>query len=234
MIAILKRELGAYFVSPIGYVFLAVFFFFSGLYFFLSTLAYNSTNLSGVFSSLFTISMFIVPILTMKLLSEDKKLKTDQVLLTAPVNLYGLVFGKFLSALVMFTVGISITIVYALVLSAFASVEWAVVFGNFVGIFVLGAALISIGLFISSLTESQVIAAVGGFAVMMLLMLLDGFGSSISNEFLRNIVEQLSFFNRYKDFTMGIFNIPNLLFFISIAVIFNFLTARVLEKRRWG
>ncbi len=234
MFAILKRELGAYFISPIGYVFLAVFYFFSGLYLFLGTLSYNSSSLTGVFNSLFTVSMFIVPILTMKLLSEDKKLKTDQSLLTAPVSLYGLVSAKFVAALVVFAIGLSITIIYAFVLSVFVAMEWSVIIGNIVGLLVLGAALISIGLFISSLTESQVIAAVGGFAIMMFLMLLDGLASSFNNAIVTEFVKYISFYNRYKSFTIGNFNISDLLFFISIAVVFNFLTARVLDKRRWS
>lgn len=234
MFAILKRELGSYFISPIGYVFLAVFYFFSGLYLFLGTLSYNSSSLTGVFNSLFTVSMFIVPILTMKLLSEDKKLKTDQSLLTAPVSLYGLVSAKFVAALVVFAIGLSITIIYAFILSVFVAMEWSVIIGNIVGLLVLGAALISIGLFISSLTESQVIAAVGGFAIMMFLMLLDGLASSFNNAIVTELVKYISFYNRYKGFTIGNFNISDLLFFISIAVVFNFLTARVLDKRRWS
>lgn len=234
MLAILKRELVSYFTSPIGYVFLAVFYFFAGFNFFLNTLSYNSTSLGGVFNAMFTVLMFIVPILTMKLLSEDKKLKTDQSLLTAPISLYGLVLGKFLAALIIFIIGVLITVVYAIVLSVFAPIEWVVVFGNVIGIILLGSALISIGLFVSSLTESQIIAAIGGFAIMMFLMLIDGLSASIENQFFKNLMQNLSFFEHYNDFTMGLFNVSSIIFFISIVVIFNFLTARILEKRRWS
>ena len=97
MLAVLRREMSNYFTSPIGYIFLAVFYFFSGM-FFTSVLAYNSTDITNVFSSLFTVLIFIIPLLTMRSMSEEKKQKTDQLLLTSPVKLGGLVFGKFLAA----------------------------------------------------------------------------------------------------------------------------------------
>ena len=106
--------------------------------------------------------------------------------------------------------------------------------GNVLGLLLLGAALISIGLFISSLTENQVVAAVGSFAIMMIIMMLDGVISAISWEWLTAIMNIISFSTRYTDFTNGIFDISNVLFFISVAVIFNFLTVRVLEKKRWS
>ena len=233
MLAILKREMSNYFTSPIGYIFLAVFYFFSGM-FFTSVLAANTTDITYVFSSLFTVLIFIIPLLTMRSMSEDKKQKTDQLLLTSPLNLSGLVAGKFLAAFLMYCIALAVTVVYSLILAAFAVPEWPVVIGNILGALLLGAALNSIGVFISSLTENQLIAAVGSFAVMMFILMIDGFASLIPVTQIASIITSLSFMSRYNDFVTGILNISNILFFISVAVVFNFFTVRVLEKRRWG
>jgi ABC-2 type transport system permease protein len=235
MLAIFKRELGSYFTSPLGYVFLAVFYFFSGM-FFTNVLNANSTDVTYVFSGLFTVLLFIIPLLTMRLLSEDKKQKTDQLLLTSPMNLSGLVYGKFFAAYALYVISLSVTVVYAVILSVYAAPQWAVVWGNIFGALLLGAALISIGLFISSLTENQIIAAIGSFAVMMLIMMFDSFISAIpaSLSFVGTVLSHLSFMTRYSDFTSGILDVSHVLFFVSVTVVFNFLTVRVLEKRRWG
>lgn len=233
MFAILKREMQNYFTSPIGYIFLAVFYFFAGM-FFSSVLYSNTTDITYVFSSLLTVLIFLIPLLTMRSMSEDKKQKTDQLLLTSPLNLTGLVVGKFLAAFLMYCIALAVTVVYALILATFAAPEWTVVVGNIFGALILGAALISIGVFISSLTENQLIAAVGSFAVMMFIMMIDGFASLIPVDFISNIILSLSFMSRYEDFVAGILNISNVLFFVSIAVVFIFLTVRVLEKRRWS
>lgn len=233
MLAILKREMQNYFASPIGYIFLAVFYFFAGM-FFSSVLYANTTDITYVFSSLFTVLIFIIPLLTMRSMSEDKKQKTDQLLLTSPINLSGLVMGKFLAAFLMYCIALAVTVVYSLILAAFAAPEWSVVIGNIFGALILGAALIAIGVFISSLTENQLIAAVGSFAVMMFIMMIDGFASLIPVDFIANIILSLSFMSRYEDFVSGILNISNVLFFVSIAVVFIFLTVRVLERRRWN
>ncbi|MCI8599969.1 MAG: ABC transporter permease subunit [Oscillospiraceae bacterium] len=235
MLAILKRELSSYFTSPIGYVFLAVFYFFSGMFFY-SVLYSNSTDISYVFSGMFTVLLFVVPLLTMRLMSEEKKQKTDQLLLTSPVSLTGLVLGKFLAAVCMYAIALAVTVVYSLILAGFASPEWMVVIGNIFGSLLLGAALIAIGLFISSMTENQMIAAVGSFAVMMFILMMDSFVSIIpsSLSFISKILTGLSFMTRYNELVTGILNIGTILFFISVAVVFNFLTVRVLEKRRWG
>lgn len=234
MLAILKRELKAYFASPIGYIFLAVFCLFAGLFFFAGCISNASSDISVVFSSMFTITLFLMPILTMRLLSEERKQKTDQALLTAPVNLFGLVMGKFLAALILFTIALGVTVLMVLLLATMGSVEWAKFFGNFLGLFLVGASLISIGLFISSLTENQVIAAVGSFAVMLALYLLDGVSSMVNNSVVKTIVDSISISQRYSDFTMGVFNFANAIFFLSIISIFIFFTIRVFEKRRWG
>ena len=234
MLAILRREFSAYFRSPIGYIYLAVFYIFSGFFFFTNNLFSGYSSITGVYSSLFSIIMFLIPILTMRLMSEDKKQKTDQALLTAPISLFSLVMGKFLAALCVFCMGLAVTLVYAFVIAIFTTVAWSVVFGNLIGTILLATALIAIGMFISTLTENQVIAAVGGFAVMLFLMLIDNLKNVVTNTLLQKIVTGVSFYERYTGFVMGKFNYADAVFYLSVAAIFIFLTIRVIERRRWS
>lgn len=135
MFAIFKRELKAYFTSPLGYVFLAIFYAFSGLFFYIFSLSVGSTDISSVFLMMFMVLMVFVPLLTMRLLSEDKKQKTDQLILTAPVSLLSIVMGKFLAAYAIFAIGVAVMPVYGFVMSTFATVSWLPIWGNTVGLF---------------------------------------------------------------------------------------------------
>ncbi len=234
MVAILKRETRAYFDSLIGYIFLTAFFAASGIMFSVTSLQYGSTDMSGMYSGLFYILLVLIPILTMRTLSEEKRQKTDQLLLTAPLSLTSLVIGKFLSAMIIYSVGVCMTLVYAVVVSFFGAVSWLTVVGNVVGLLLLGAAFISVGIFISSLTENQVIAAIGGFAAMLALFLIGSISSIIPVKWIASILSNLAFSTRYSPFTYGVFDFSNVLFFVSATAIFLFLTVRVLERRRWS
>ncbi len=234
MSAIFKRELRAYFVSPLGYVIVGAFYLFTGYYFFTYNLYGNTTDTYGLFSMLFSVALFLVPVLTMRLLSEERRAKTEQTLFTSPVSRTSIVLGKYAAALVVYLAAISATLVMALVLELFSSPEWPVVLGNFLGLFLLGAALIAICLFLSSLTESQVIAAVGGFAVSLFLILADALTFVVSSPVLKQFFSYLSFNSHYKSFTIGIVDFANTCFFFSISALFLCFTALVLEKRRWN
>ncbi len=234
MTAVFKREFKAYFTSPIGWIYLAVFYFFAGLFFFIGPVLAQLPSLSPVFSSMQTIVMFLVPILTMRLFSEDKRQRTDQLLLTAPLGLTGIIFGKLLAAFAVFTLGFSATLVYALVLDSFGTLEWSVYFSNLLGMLLLGLALISIGAFISSLTENQVVAAIGGFAVTLLLVFVDTLATIVKTGWLSTILKNLSVYTRYTDFSLGVINFSDIIFFLSLCAVFVFLTVRVFEKKRWG
>ena len=170
----------------------------------------------------------------MRLMSEEKKQKTDQLLLTSPESLSGLVYGKFLAAFCIYALGIAVTVIYSVVLAFYATPEWAVVAGNILGALLLGFATIAIGIFISSLTENQMIAAIGTFAVMLFIYFLEIFAGLVKVKFIMKALISISFTARYAEFTSGVLNLSNVLYFVSIGVIFNFLTVRVLEKRRWS
>ena len=228
MSAIFRRELGAFFTSGIAYVFLAVFYLLAGLFFYMYTLSSSTTDM------LFAVIIFLIPILTMKSFSEEKKQKTEQGLLTAPVGLGGIVLGKYFATILMYIFGVSIVLIYALIISYFGSVDWGILFSNYLALILLGAAFIAIGMFISSLTENQVVAAVGGICSLLFLCLVDILTNYISIDFITDFLNSISFYNKYYEFTCGIFNLSSVLFYISTAVIFNFLTVRVFEKRRWS
>ena len=153
--AIFRREFGAYFTSSIAYIFLAVFWIFSGYFFFAGCLAPATTDLSRMFQSMFLIIIFLIPILTMRLFSEEKKQKTEQGLLTAPVSLGEIVFGKYFAALALYTIALLMPFVYALILSRFGVVEWGIVFANFLALFLLGGAFIAVGELVSALCPAM-------------------------------------------------------------------------------
>lgn len=234
MKAIFKRDFLAYFTSPIGYVFCAIFLCLFNVFFYLGNIAINSSNLSTVFSNMRLYTMFLVPILTMRLLAEDFKLKTDQLLLTAPVKLHGIVFGKFFAAYAVFAVAMCFTLIYSIIISMFGTPVVGVAIGNYVAFFAITAAFFAIGLFISSLTESQIVAAIISWGVFLGLYILDLAQSIITVEWLRTLMGWVSLFSRYDTYVRGVFSFSDFLFYISVCAVFLFLTVRVLEKKRWS
>ncbi len=235
MSAVFKREFRSFFTSPIGYVVLAVLFFFSGYFFFLGNLASQSPDLSTVFNSLFTVVLFTLPLLSMRLFSDEKRQKTDQALLTAPTGLTGIVVGKFLAALLVYALGIAITLVFAVIIALKVTPDWLVIIGNYVGILLLGGLIISIGTLISALTESQLVAALGTYAISFLLLMLDALASLFSSStIVTSVVGFLSVQTRYYHFVNGIIGYNDVLFFVALQVLFLFLTVRVFDRRRWN
>lgn len=234
MSAILKRELSSYFNSAVAYVAMAVYFFFAGLFFYLACFEGNSTSLTAVFSNVFYVILFIVPIITMKTFAEEKRQKTDQALLTAPVNLTEIVMGKFLGAFILYGVCTAIFVVFAVVIAFFAAPEWSVFLCTLLGILLFGAALIAINIFISVLTESMIIAAIFGMAVGFIILMMNTFVSYISITWIANALDKINFVNYYINFSYGLLSITDIVFFLSVTALFLFFTVRVLEKRRWS
>ena len=232
--AIYKRELSGYFNSAIAYVVLAVFFFFSGFFFYNYCFMRDSNSLSYVFGNMFYIIMFIIPVLTMKTFAEEKKQKSDQALLTSPCSLTEIVLGKFLGAFVMYTICTCIFLVYAIVISFFAQPQWSVILCTFLGTLLLGGSMIAINVFISVLTESQVVAAVLGMGVGLIISMMSYFVSLVSIEWIKTVLEKISFMSYYENFTYGILSIVDVIFFLSVTGLFLFFTVRVLERRRWS
>lgn len=234
MVAILKRELSSYFNSATAYVVMAVFFLFSGFFFYNYCFLYNTTSLAGVYGNMFIIILFLIPIITMKTFSEEKRQKTDQALLTSPASLTEIVAGKFLGAFVLYSICCCIFLVYAIVIAFFATPDWTVILCTFLGIELLGASLIAINVFISVLTESMIIAAVAGLAVGLFISMMSSIINLISIDWIVSILEKINFVNYYTNFTYGILSITDIVFYLSVAVLFLFFTVRALEKKRWS
>ena len=234
MVAILKRELSSYFNSAVAYVVMAVYFLFSGLFFSMICIENDTSSLSYVFGNMFIIILFIITIITLKSFYEEKRQRTDQALLTSPTSLFEIVMGKFLGALILFAICSLIFVVYALVISFFTSPDWAVVLCTVLGLLLLGSALIAIDIFISVLTESMIISAVAGMGVGLLIYMLSNLSSNITVDWIATIVKKIDFLTYYTNFTYGMLNLTDIIFFLSVTGLFLFFTARVLEKRRWS
>lgn len=234
MSAIIKRELSSYFNSPIGYIVLSVFFFFSGTFFYFYCLYGNSSSMTYVFTNMLLVVLFLVPLITMKSFSEERKQKTDQALLTAPVSLFEIVMGKFLGAFILYAMCNAIFVIYALIIACYTAPDWAVIICTLLGMLLMGGALIAIDLFISATTESQLIAAVLSIGVGLLIYMMDSLKSVLSAEFFTNLLDAISFNRNFSNFTYGVLNLANTVFFLSIVALFLFLTVRVFEKRRWS
>lgn len=235
MKAVFKRELRAYFASPVGYVVVAALLALYGFFYYQVMSMGSSSYIGEVFNTMFMFSMMIMPIITMRSMSDDRKNKTDQALLTAPVSVTSIVLGKFLAAFGVYFVACTLALLPAFTMSLFSSAfPWGILLGNYFGTLLYGAAMLSIGVFISSLTISQVIAAIGTFVIAALLMFIDQIASALSGNFVGTILKWISFTSRYDTFTQGVFSISSCVYFISVAAVFVFLTARKVESRRWN
>ncbi|MGA2975718.1 MAG: ABC transporter permease [Spirochaetia bacterium] len=288
MLAVFRRELKAYFTSPIGFVFVGFFILIAGVFFAISNLLSGNPSFTGVLSNLTFIFLFLVPILTMRLLSEETRQKTDQLLITSPLSITGIVLGKYLAAVGVFVITLLITVLFPVIMSFYAllGLAWWEILGGYIGFLLMGCAFISVGLFFSSLTDNQLIAAVETFAALLLIWILDYVAQSIPSSavlglvflavigvalvalvyfstrntiativafvvaaaavtllflFSRAIFEGLiakilawfSLVKRYNDFSMGLLGVSPIVYYISFAGAFVFLTIRMIEKRRW-
>ena len=234
MATILRREIRAYFSSPIGYILLAAFWALAGWYFYASVLMTATAELRNVYNAMGTISIFLIPMMTMRLFSEDKRLKTDQALLTAPISLWELILGKFLSSMCIYAINVGIVLIYGITVSVFSKVEWPVTIGLFIGMMMFGGAMIAIGMFISSLTENQIIAAIGTFAVLLSVGILDNVAEIVDNVLIKAFLYAISFNNRFYDFTLGVIQLKDVVFFLSVMFLFCYFTTRVFERRRYS
>ena len=236
MTAIYKREMLSYFTSPIGYVFIAVFLALNSFIFSLFTLmAGDDSSVGTYFMIVMFIFIILVPLLTMKSFSEERKMRTEQLLLTSPISLMGMVFAKFLAAFTMFA---GTFILGALMmfptLYMYGEPNTAVIISSTIGILLIGAAFIAIGLFVSSLTENQLVAAVGTMGILIFLLLVGLLTSYIDVYAVRVVIDWISIYSRFGNFSYGILDPATLVYYFSICFVFMFLTVRIYEKRRWS
>lgn len=180
MTAIYKKELRTYFNSIVGWLFIAIFLAFIGIYFFLNNLYYGYTYFSYSLYSVGLIFILLVPMITMRMLAEENKQKTDQLLFTSPVSVEKIILGKFLAVCTVFGIVMLITCTYPLIMSLYGEINLLINYTAIAGFFLMGCAYLSIGMFISSLTESQALAAVLTFAVVLVSYLMDGIATLFS------------------------------------------------------
>ncbi|MCB2352778.1 ABC transporter permease [Clostridium estertheticum] len=188
MLAVFLKELRSYFTSAIGYIFIGTFLLITGVFFTMYNLLSASPAYNSTLQSLITIFLFIIPILTMKIISEETKTKTDQLLFTSPLKIRDIILGKYFAAVAIFTISLLITGLYPLILSMFGTVSPSEIFTGYIGMFLLGATLISIGLFVSSLTENQVTSAVISFGVLLFIFLIDSIEQALPSTRISSII----------------------------------------------
>lgn len=181
MFAVFKRELRAYFSSPIGYVVIGLFVALSGIFFAATNLLGASSEYNGILGTMAFIFLFLVPILTMRLLTEETRQHTDQMLITSPLSVTAIVLGKYFAAVAVYLITLLVTVSFPVIMSFFAllGLEWWKILGGYIGLFLLGAAFIAVGLFFSSLTESQIVAAIATYTALLLMWIIDALTSMV-------------------------------------------------------
>ena len=235
MLAIFKREIKGYFTGVMGYVFLVLFLAVAGITFCSTTLFAMSSSVTSYFSIMMLLCAILLPILTMKSFSEEKKAKTEQLLLTSPVSITSMVMGKFLASYALFTAATVFSSLYFLLLLPFAILNFALLIGNVIALLLIGLVFISIGLFVSSLTENQLSAAVGSIGIILAFLLVGSMGAQLpQNYWLRFIFDFFSILTRSQGFTNGYFDIAAVVYYFSLSAVFLYLTVRVFDRRRYS
>ena len=235
MLAVYKKELRSYFTSVIGYVFLVLYLSIATATLVYTTLYSMSADVTTFFTLMIFVSAVALPLLTMKSFSEERKAKTEQLLLTSPVSITGVVMGKFLAAYTIFVGCMVLNTLYCLVLLNYASLKVAVLFGSLVAVLLVGLVFIAIGLFVSALTENQLTAAIGTMGIIVAFLGIGLISLLIpSNYGIRFVFNFLSIFTRFQAFTNGWFDITAILYYLSLGAIFLYLTVRIYDRRRYN
>lgn len=231
MIAVFKKEVSVYFLTPFGYVFMGLFLLLSGVVFSIYNLWGAKGDIYGMFGVLNFVSIVIFPVLTMKLLAEEKRMATDQILFTSPVTVTSIIIGKYLAALFVYLVTLCATGVFAAFIMIFGKASLGAIIGSYLGFALLGAAYIAICLFASSLTDSQVTSAIIGFGFLFGFMIVGLLTNAIPFLFLKRIVSWFAILSKYEEFANGILKIGPLVYYLSFAVGFVFLTIVVVKSK---
>ena len=257
MLAIYKKEMRSYFINPVGYVFIGVFLALSAALCCYTTLQSNSYSTASYYYWLILSMIIIIPLLTMRTFSEERKMRTEQMLMTAPISITGMVMGKYLAAMTIYGGSLLVSCINLIPLYIIGKEESALdpdgltvkgpvtpeIIGSLLGVLLVGAVFIAIGILISSMTENQLSAAVvtiAVLAVMLILNMLNSVGSEeegtrlINNYVARYIIDWVSVVSRFNNFQYGILDWSALLYYVSMTFIAIYLTVRVYERRRWA
>ncbi len=242
LMAILSRELRAYFFSPLAYVVAALLLLVNGAVFWL-IVSYLNDPRAGIGAPLelffgqtvffWLVLLFVAPVVTMRLLSEERRSGTIEVLMTAPVTAAQVVVGKYLAALVFYLFLWAPTVAYALILSRYSEVDWGPVAAGYVGIVGIGALLLAAGVLASSLSRSQLVAAVLTFAIAGPLFAIGFLEFLFTGDTLKEVFAYLSLPRHMEDFSRGIVDSRRLVYYVSVSALFLFLAARSLAAKKW-
>ena len=248
MFAIYKKELRSYFINAIGYVYVGVFLAAAALLCCYTTIGSQSYETDSYFTMLIFSFIILIPLLTMKLFAEEKKLRTEQLLLTAPVSIWGMVLGKYFAAATLFVSTVLVSCINFFPMYSYAAAErladeygtirigpeTAEIISCLVGVILIGLAFIAIGLFVSSLCENQLAAAVITVSIILVMLILDMLNQHIDVYAIRFVINWICIMSRFGNFTTGILDFSSILYYLSITGVFLLLTVRVYDKRRWG
>lgn len=241
LLALLRKELLSYFVSPLFYVVAAVFLCLSGYYFytdliFFVTFGFGMSILQNFWELLLVdmrlVMLLSMPLLTMRLFAEEKKLGTIELLLTYPVRDTELFLAKFIACGAVFSIMLGCTLLYPFYVSTLQPFPWLPLVAGYLGLFLLGLSFIACGIFVSSLTENQVVAGMATIGILLLFWILSWNEAATSPQLLRVLI-RLSMFDHFQNFGRGVIDAQDVAYFVSFIGFFGFLTLRVLESRKW-
>lgn len=231
MIAIYKRELKAYLHSPLGYLFIGLSLFIGGFFFAAINLANGMDALRVFLGSYELVIIFLVPLITMRLISEERRAKTDQLLLTSPVSSIGIVLGKYLAALTIFAINFGIMLIYPAILLMFGQPPISEMIVVSLGFFLMVAALVAVGTFASSLSESQIISAVIAFSITLFIWFLDALSAIFPGGFMLAFLDMFSIQRWLNEFLMSEISLPAVIYFLSVIDVFLLLTVMRIDKK---
>ncbi|MCC7353392.1 MAG: ABC transporter permease subunit [Anaerolineae bacterium] len=231
-LTIARRELSAYFISPVAYVVIAGFLIIAGYFFTLILFYSREATLRYLFSNLTTILIFVAPVLSMRLLAEEQRSGTIELLLTAPVRDWEVVLGKWTAAFVFWLIMLIPTAVYPILLNRYGDPDIIPIVTGYLGIILLGGTLLALGTLTSAMTQNQIVAAVLGVGLTLLLWLI-GAAGDFAGPALSGFFQYLALGTHFSDLARGIVDTKNIVYYLSVTVAALFLATRVLESRRW-
>ena len=223
MWTIVKKEFKSYLLSPLGYVFVGLFLLMFSIFFYVTIFQYRSVNFENLFYNGATILTFITPILTMRMFSEERKNGTEQLLLTSPRSITSVVLGKFIAAALIILITEAFTMMYFVILNIFGNPSLTVALNTLLGFFLLALAYIALGMFASSITESQVVAAVLTVAFSLIMWFMPSMFKPL---------EIISLIYKFENYVIGLISIADVITFVSFIVLFILLTIITLQRRK--
>jgi gliding motility-associated transport system permease protein len=227
------KELRSYFVSPVAYVVVALWLVASGFFFWFSLTIGNEATLRDVFGVVPVFLLLVAPALTMRLLAEEARTGTLELLLTAPVRDWSVVVGKFLGAMGLYLAMIGLTLFYPLVLVLFnGNPDWGQIWAGYLGLVLLGMTFLSVGLFASALTSNQMVSAVVAFVILLVLFIISNVGANVGAG-ISTFLQRLSVVERFDAFPRGLIDLKDIIFYLSFTAVMLFITVQVVEARRY-